>query len=41
MEKPQSMSVKEWIIKKMAINMVIPEKVIDAVVVAETFLIHP
>lgn len=33
MEKPQSMSVKEWIIKKMAINMVISEKVIDAVVV--------
>ena len=33
MEKPISMSVKEWIIKKMAINMVISEKVIDAVVV--------
>lgn len=33
MEKPQSMSLKEWIIKKMAINMVISEKVIDAVVV--------
>lgn len=30
--KPTSMSVKEWIIKKMAINMVIPEKIIDAVV---------
>jgi len=26
------MSVKEWIIKKMAINMVISEKIIDAVV---------
>lgn len=26
------MSVKEWIIKRMAISMVIPEKVIDAVV---------
>ena len=33
MEKPMSMSVKEWIIKKMSINMVISEKVIDAVVV--------
>jgi nucleoid DNA-binding protein len=33
MEKPQSMSVKEWIIKKMSISMIIPEKVIDAVVV--------
>jgi nucleoid DNA-binding protein len=33
MEKPISMSVKEWIIKKMAINMVISEKVIDAVVI--------
>jgi nucleoid DNA-binding protein len=33
MKKPQSMSVKEWIIKKMAISMVIPEKTIDAVVV--------
>ena len=32
MKKPQSMSVKEWIIKKMAINMVISEKIIDAVV---------
>jgi hypothetical protein len=32
MDKPISMTVKEWIIKKMAINMVIPEKVIDAVV---------
>lgn len=32
MEKPQSMSVKEWIIKRMSINMVISEKVIDAVV---------
>jgi len=33
MEKPISMSVKEWIIKKMSINMVISEKVIDSVVV--------
>jgi nucleoid DNA-binding protein len=33
MKKPQSMSIKEWIIKKMAISMVVPEKVIDAVVV--------
>lgn len=33
MKKPQSMSIKEWIIKKMAISMVIPEKTIDAVVV--------
>lgn len=26
------MSMKEWIIKKMAISMVVPEKIIDAVV---------
>lgn len=32
MKKPQSMSVKEWIIKKMSISMVVSEKVIDAVV---------
>ena len=32
MKKPQSMSVKEWIIKKMSINMVISEKTLDAVV---------
>lgn len=32
MKKPQSMSIKEWIIKKMAISMVVPEKTIDAVV---------
>ena len=32
MEKPISMSVKEWIIKKMSINMVISEKTLDAVV---------
>jgi len=30
--KPSTMSVKEWIIKKMSINMVISEKIIDAVV---------
>ena len=33
MKKPPSMSVKEWIIKKMAISMVIPEKTIDAVII--------
>ena len=33
MKKPQSMSVKEWIIKKMAISMVVSEKIIDSVVV--------
>ena len=32
MEKPISMSVKEWIIKRMSINMVISEKTLDAVV---------
>jgi hypothetical protein len=32
MKKPQSMSIKEWIIKKMSISMVISEKVIDSVV---------
>jgi nucleoid DNA-binding protein len=32
MNKPFSMSVKEWLIKKMAINMVISEKIIDQVV---------
>ncbi len=32
MKKPQSMSVKEWLIKRMAINMVVSEKIIDAVV---------
>jgi len=32
MEKPQSMSVKEWIIKKMSINMVISERIIDQVI---------
>jgi len=32
MKKPQSMSVKEWLIKKMAISMVVSEKIIDAVV---------
>jgi nucleoid DNA-binding protein len=30
--KPQSMTLKEWLIKKMAVNMVIPEKTIDAVI---------
>jgi len=30
--KPSTMSVKEWIIKKMAINMVVSEKIIDSVV---------
>jgi len=32
MEKPLSMSVKEWIIKKMSINMVISERIIDQVI---------
>ena len=32
MEKPSTMSVKEWIIKKMSINMVISEKTIDQVI---------
>jgi len=32
MNKPFTMSVKEWIIKRMSISMVISEKVIDAVV---------
>lgn len=32
MEKPQSMSLKEWIIKKMSINMVVSEKLIDSVI---------
>jgi len=33
MEKPQSMPMKEWLIKKMSINMIIPEKVINDVIV--------
>lgn len=32
MEKPLSMSVKEWITKKMSINMVISERIIDQVI---------
>lgn len=32
MDKPASMSIKDWLIKKMAIKMVIPEKVIDVVI---------
>jgi hypothetical protein len=32
MKKPISMSVKEWIIKRMSLNMVISEKTIDAVI---------
>ena len=32
MEKPSTMSVKEWIIKKMSISMVISEKTIDQVI---------
>jgi len=32
MNKPTSMSVKEWIIKRMSISMVISEKIIDQVV---------
>ena len=32
MEKPSTMTLKEWIIKRMSINMVISEKVIDQVI---------
>ena len=32
MKKPESVSMKEWIIKKMAISMVVSEKIIDSVV---------
>jgi nucleoid DNA-binding protein len=32
MERPSTMSVKEWIIKKMSISMVISEKTIDQVI---------
>jgi nucleoid DNA-binding protein len=32
MSKPPSMSVKEWLIKKMAVNMVVSEKIINEVV---------
>lgn len=32
MERPASMSVKEWIIKKMSIKLVIPEKTINDVI---------
>ena len=32
MNKPTTMSVKEWIIKKLAISMVVSEKVIDSVI---------
>ena len=32
MNKPTTMSVKEWIIKRMSISMVISEKVIDQVI---------
>jgi hypothetical protein len=32
MNKPTSMSLKEWIIKRMSINMVISEKILDSVV---------
>lgn len=32
MEKPQSMSIKNWLIRKMSINMVISEKTIDSVI---------
>ena len=32
MEKPSTMTVKEWIIKRMSINIVVSEKVIDQVV---------
>lgn len=32
MEKPNTMTVKEWIIKRMAINLVVSEKIIDHIV---------
>lgn len=32
MERPVSMSVKEWIIKKMSIKLVVPEKTINDVI---------
>ena len=32
MEKPSTMTVKEWIIKRMSINIVVSEKVIDHVI---------
>ena len=32
MEKPSTMTVKEWIIKRMSINIVVSEKVIDQVI---------
>jgi len=32
MDKPKSLSVKDYIIRKMSIKMLIPEKIIDAVV---------
>lgn len=32
MNKPTTMSVKEWIIKRMAINLVVSEKIIDNVI---------
>jgi nucleoid DNA-binding protein len=32
MNKPMSMSVKEWLIKRMAINLVVSEKIIDTVI---------
>jgi len=32
MEKPSTMTVKEWIIKRMSINIIVSEKVIDQVI---------
>lgn len=32
MSKPTTMSVKEWIIKRMSINMVVSEKIIDQII---------
>lgn len=32
MNKPQSMSVKEWLVKRLAISIIIPERIIDAVI---------
>lgn len=32
MEKPNSMSIKEWLIKKMSLSLVVSERVIDSVI---------
>ena len=33
MEKPNSMSIKEWLIKKMSLSLVVSERIIDSVIV--------